>query len=124
MSSEENEVLQAYEAFQQAMIAKDIAKLTALTSPDKTFTHMSGKKQTREEFFQEIRNGILNYYRADIRNVRIRMHQDKAVLQADTTLTAKVYGFQGSWALHSTAYYTKQNGSWIQTDRKENEYDF
>ena len=39
---EGKDVLAAFEEMQQAMIDKDIEKMRGLTSPDKTFTHMSG----------------------------------------------------------------------------------
>ena len=110
----EQEVLHAYEEFQQAMITKDIPRLRELVSSDKTFTHMSGKKQTREEFFAEIKNGILNYYKYNVRNVNVTVQDDVVILDADTTLTAKVYGMKGTWTLHNTICYRKINGSWIQ----------
>ena len=53
-SSEESAVLKAFETMQQAMIDKDIDTLNDLVTADKTFTHMSGKVQTKEQFFGEI----------------------------------------------------------------------
>ena len=44
------------------MIDKDIDTLNDLVTADKTFTHMSGKVQTKEQFFGEIEDGTLNYY--------------------------------------------------------------
>ena len=52
----------AFERFEQAMIDKDIDTLNDLVTADKTFTHMSGKVQTKEQFFGEIEDGTLNYY--------------------------------------------------------------
>ena len=52
--SEESAVLKAFETMQQAMIDKDIDTLNDLVTADKTFTHMSGKVQTKEQFFGEI----------------------------------------------------------------------
>ena len=45
--TEESAVLAAFEKMQQAMIDKDIDTLTSLVTEDKTFTHMSGKVQTK-----------------------------------------------------------------------------
>ena len=56
-------VLAAYEAMQQAMIDKDIAKLDRIVKDGTTFTHMSGKTQTKEEYFGEIADGTLNYHK-------------------------------------------------------------
>ncbi len=114
MTAEEREVLQAYEKMQQAMIDKDIAMMRELVSEDKTFTHMSGKKQTREEFFEEIRKGILNYYRSDIHDPKITVEGNRAVLEASVTLKARVYGISGSWTLPVNTHFENINGSWIQ----------
>ena len=48
MGAEEFAVLESFEAMQQAMIDKDVDTMRKLTTEDKTFTHMSGKTQTRE----------------------------------------------------------------------------
>lgn len=85
-----------------------------LTTEEKTFTHMSGKTQSREEYFEEIRNGTLNYYRYQIRNLNITVQEETALLSADVTLTAKVYGMRGSWTLHVNTNYVKKGGLWLQ----------
>ena len=71
MSQEEKMVLETYQSFQQAMIDKDMDQLRKLTRESVIFTHMSGKKQTRDEFFDDIKNGILNYYQSNLLEVRI-----------------------------------------------------
>lgn len=123
MTSEEKKILVAFEKMQQAMIDKDIETLRELTSEDKTFTHMSGKKQTREEFFEEIQRDILNYHRYVIHNPLIRVNGNYAYLKTNVTLTARVYGISGSWTLFTEAYYVKQQGEWIQCNKGEH-HDF
>ena len=109
----EAEVLAAYEAIQQAMIDKDIEALDRLDRDGTTFTHMSGKVQTKAEFFGEIADGTLNYFAYDIQNLHITVNGDEAALTASVTLTAKVYGASGSWTLPANAHFTKINGQWI-----------
>ena len=104
MTAEQKAVLASFERFQQAMIDKDVETLNSLVTSDKTFTHMSGKKQTREEFFGEIRNGVLNYYRYQIHSPIVTVNGDTATLTASTTLTAMVYGISGSWTLSTDAH--------------------
>ena len=113
MSDEEKKVLEVFQRFQQAMIDKDIETLTALVVPDITFTHMSGKTQTKEEFFGEIEDGTLNYYKYELHDPVITIDGDTATLTGSTTLTAKVYGMSGSWTLPTNAHYIKINGEWI-----------
>ena len=109
----EAEVLAAYEAIQQAMIGKDIETLDRLYQDGTTFTHMSGKVQTKAEFFGEIADGTLNYFAYDIHDPQITVDGDEAILTASVTLTAKVYGASGSWTLPVNAHFTKTDGQWI-----------
>ena len=116
MTQEEIEVLEAYEAMQQAMIDKDVEAMRSLTTEDKTFTHMSGKVQTREEFFGEIADGTLNYFGYEIHDPKVTVEGDIATLTGSTTLNARVYGISGSWTLPTDAHFVKQDGKWIQCD--------
>ncbi len=116
---EEAAVLKAFETMQQAMIDKDMDTLDAVIKDDTIFTHMSGKQQTKAEYFAEINNGTLNYYGYHINDLHIDVEGDHAVLTCTTTLDAKVYGFSGSWDLHTNAYYEKINGEWIYCNKRE-----
>ena len=109
---EEAQVLAAYEAIQQAMIDKDIETLDRLYLDGTTFTHMSGKTQTKEEFFGEIADGTLNYFAYDIQHPRITVDGDEATLSASVALTARVYGASGTWTLPVNAHFTRIDGQW------------
>ena len=111
-NAEEAAVLAAYEAIQQAMIDKDIETLDRIFLDGTIFTHMSGKQQTKEEFFGEIADGILNYYAYVIHDPQITVSGDDATLTASVTLTAKVYGASGDWTLPVNARFTKIDGVW------------
>lgn len=112
-SSEESAVLKAFETMQQAMIDKDMDTLDKVIKDGTIFTHMSGKQQTKAEYFAEIKNGTLNYYGYHIADLFISVDGDNAVLSCTTTLDANVYGFSGSWDLHTNAFFEKINGNWI-----------
>ena len=114
MNKEKRVVLSAYEAMQQAMIDKDLDAMRALTTEDKTFTHMSGKTQTREEFFGEIADGTLHYFGYTVHDPRVVIEGERATLTGSTTLEARVYGASGSWTLPTNVRFVKQNGNWIQ----------
>lgn len=114
MNDEQKAVLTAFEAMQQAMIDKDIEMLNALVTKDKIFTHMSGKVQTKDEFFGEIANGTLNYYRYMIHDPVVSINGDRATLTGSTTLTAKVYGISGRWTLPTQAHFVRVDNVWKQ----------
>ena len=111
-NNEEAAVMAAYEVIQQAMIDKDIDTLDRVILDGTTFTHMSGKTQTKEEFFGEIANGTLNYYAYEIHDPKITITGDEALLTASVTLTAKVYGASGDWTLPVNARFTKIDEVW------------
>ena len=113
MTTEENEVYSAYEAINNAMIKKDRAAMELYFDENLTFTHMSGKKQTREEFIGEIMDGTLNYFKVDTKDYSIRVDGDTAHMKVTHTLTAKVYGISGSWTMNGDNNYKKRNGIWV-----------
>ena len=111
-NTEDAAVLATYEAIQQAMIDKDIETLDRIFLDGTVFTHMSGKQQTKEEFFGEIADGTLNYYAYVINDPQITVSGDEATLTASVTLTAKVYGASGDWTLPVNTRFTKIDGVW------------
>lgn len=112
LTQEQKEVLNRFVEFQKAMIEKDSEKLNELMQDNYTLTHMSGKTQTKEEYIDEIMDGTLNYYNSIIDNPTITVDDNKAILKADVTLDAKVYGIKGTWTLHSEQTMEKINEKW------------
>lgn len=109
----QEEVLERFMAFQQAMIEKNPEKLNEIISDSYTLTHMSGKTQTKQEFIDEIMDGTLNYYKSTIDNPDITIFdENKAIFKADVTLDAKVYGMKGTWTLHSQQTFEKIDNKW------------
>ena len=117
ITTDQSAVLETYEIFEQAMIDKDIDTLNDLVTADKTFTHMSGKVQTKEEFFGEIEDGTLNYYSYKLNSPVVTVDGDTALLTGSTTLEAKVYGASGTWTLKTNQHFIKQDGKWLLTDK-------
>lgn len=116
MTSEAKEVYSAYEAINKAMIKKDRATMERYFDEKLTFTHMSGKKQTREEFIGEIMDGTLNYFKVNTKDYSISVDSDTASMKVTHTLTAKVYGISGSWTMGGENTYKKRNGIWIRVE--------
>ena len=102
---------------QQAMVDKDIDKLNMIVKDGTTFTHMSGKTQTKEEYFEDIRTGALDYQSYTIENHNVSVDGNKAILKARVTLTANAYGAEGSYPFNISAYFEKVNGEWLYTNK-------
>ena len=114
---EEKRVLNRYKEMQQAMIDKNMDKLNSIVKNGTTFTHMSGKVQTKEEYFKEIETGALDYQAYTIEKPSVSIHGNKASLKARVTLTANAYGAQGSYPFNVLAYFEKINGEWLYTNK-------
>ena len=117
LTNEEEIVLNRYKEMEQAMIDKDIDKLQSIVEDRTTFTHMSGKTQTKEEYFEDIRSGALEYQSYTIENPKVTIEGNKAILKARVTLTANAYGAQGSYPFNITAYFEKVDGEWLYTNK-------
>ena len=116
LSSEEQEILNRYKEMQQAMVDKDIKKLREIVKDDTTFTHMSGRTQTREEYFADIESKALDYQSYTIENPVVTIDGNKAALKARVTLTANAYGAQGSYPFNVNAHFEKINNEWLYTN--------
>ena len=117
LSNEEQIVLNRYKEMQQAMVDKDIDKLNKIVKDYTTFTHMSGKTQTKEEYFEDIKTGALDYQSYTIENPSISIEENKAILKARVTLTANAYGAQGTYPFNVSAYFEKVDGEWLYTNK-------
>ena len=116
LADEEQNVYASYVAINTAMIQKDRTAMERYFDEKLIFTHMSGKKQTREEFIGEIMDGTLNYFKVDTKNFSISVDGDTAHMKVTHTLTAKVYGISGSWTLGGENTYKKRGGIWVRVD--------
>ena len=113
LNNEEEIVLNRYKEIQQAMVDKDINKLNNIVKDGTTFTHMSGRTQSKEEYFEDIRSGDLDYQSYTIENPKVTIEENKAILKARVTLTANAYGAEGSWPFNISAYFERINGDWL-----------
>ena len=118
LTNEEEIVLSRYKEMQQAMVDKDIDKLNRIVKDGTTFTHMSGKTQTKEEYFEDIKTGALDYQSYTIENSRISIEGNKAILKARLILTANAYGAQGTYPFNVSAYFEKVDGEWLYTNKR------
>ena len=96
LTDEQMEILLLQAQYCQAMTDADTDTMRELVSEDMTYTHMSGKTQTREEYFADIEKGRLNYYTIGIENPDIEVDGDTATIEYTSVLNEKR---DGSWIL-------------------------
>ena len=96
----------------QAMTDADTDTLREIVSPDAVFTHMSGRRQTREEYFADIESGALRYYTIGIGHPTVEVDGDTASVTYTSVLNADAYGARGTFRMGGTHWFEKRDGAW------------
>ena len=117
LRDEELSVLYRQAEYCQAMTEADIDKLCEIVSKDMTFTHMSGRQQTREEYFSDIARGRLRYFTIGIENPSVKVDGDRASVTFTSVLNANAYGARGTFRMTGTHHYEMRDGEWIAVNR-------
>ena len=110
-------VLYAQARYCQAMTDADLDTMRELVSEDMVFTHMSGKQQTREEYFADVADGSLDYFTIGIADPVIRVDGEKGQITYKSVLDADAYGARGTFYMRGTHHYEKRDGAWIAVNR-------
>ncbi len=113
LTKEELSVLYQAARYCQAMTDKDISTMREIVSEDMVFVHMSGMRQTREEYFADVADGSLTYYTIGMAEPVIRIDGDCAAVTYTAILNANAYGARGTFRMKGTHHYEKRDGAWI-----------
>lgn len=113
MNGEEQEVLAAYQARLDGMVAMDVDALGRMMADDLTLHHITGATQTKEEWLACIANEEMRYYNIDLESVEVEVHGDAAVVRHTATLDARIYGSCGTSTLSGESSYEKRDGNWV-----------
>lgn len=112
-----------YREYWRSMIAKDSAALRELMADDYYLLHMTGVRQSPEEFIRGLMNGTFNYYSAEHDDIEVTVRGDEAVLIGKSRVLAAVYGGRKtSWRLRGDFTLKKENGLWKFTSSRASTY--
>lgn len=113
-NNDEQEILAVLNARCKAMVDRDIDTLDALMDDNITLTHMTGVKQTKWEWLDDIANGDLRYDSIEIVDPVVEIDGDRATVKHTSIIAANAYGsYSDSWRLQGNSSYVKRNGKWI-----------
>ena len=113
LTEEQLSVLYQAARYCEAMTEADIDTMRAIVSEDMVFTHMSGMRQTREEYFADVADGSLRYYTIDMEKPVVKVDGGKATVTYTSLLNANAYGARGSFRMKGTHRYENRDGAWI-----------
>lgn len=115
-SAVKDAVLKAEAEWKTAVLNGDRAALEKLVGADLSYTHSSGKTQTKGEFIQDATGGALHYKAINFEDAHVRQYGSGAVVvtHAVTITTAE----SGTSHLYLTEVWAKQEGQWQMVSRQ------
>lgn len=110
---DQEQMIEAYQKMYCAMIAKDEAGLDAVLDDSFVLVHMTGMRQSKQEFIKAVLNGTLNYYSAEHENMTVEITGDTAVLTGQSYVAAAVFGGgRSNWHLQQKCSMKKTEVGW------------
>ena len=111
--NDEQLIRDVYIKMYEGMIAKDEATLREALDDSFVLVHMTGMRQSREEFISAVLDGTLNYYSAEHENMPVKINGDTAVLTGQSYVAAAVFGGgRSNWRLQQKCSLKKIDGLW------------
>ena len=120
---EKEKIRELYRKYWRYMIDKDADGLRGLMARDYYLLHMTGVKQSVEEFLNGLLDGTFNYYSADHDSIEVEINGDKASMIGRSRVVAAVYGGRkSSWRLQGDFTLRKEQGAWKLTSSRASTY--
>ncbi len=113
MGPSELEVKEVLDRYFDALVRGDRKTFESLVSERTTFTHMSGKVQTRDEYISDVCSKRLQYFHIDYKDLKIEVDKDSASISCMTILDANAYGAKGVYHMRGHFKLKKVNGNWM-----------
>ena len=121
--SDEEQIKELYRSYWNYMIDKNAEGLRDLMAGDYYLRHMTGVKQSVDEFLKGLLNGTFNYYSAEHDEIIVNINGDTATMIGKSRVLAAVYGGgKNSWRLQGDFTLRKENGSWKLISSKASTY--
>ena len=118
LRKDEKEILDVFRSIQEGCIDKNVEYLKTIYTNTACLTHISGKKQSIDEFLYELDNGTLNYFKSELcDNYTITVDGDFCLMAGVLILDAKVYGNSGIWQLKMNRTFRNIDNKWY-SDRE------
>lgn len=112
-----------YETMYHAMIGKDRAVLERVHANDFVLIHMTGMRQSKQQYIDAIMDGTLNYYSAERESLDIKVEGDTAVVIGRSRVTAAVFGGgRHTWRLQLQFRLRRTPDGWQFTEARASTY--
>ena len=121
--TDEEQIKELYRTYWQYMIDKNAQGLREIMSDDYYLRHMTGVKQSVDEFLKGLLNGTFNYYSAEHDEITVTVNGDTATMIGKSRVLAAVYGGgKNSWRLQGDFTLRKEQDNWKLTSSRASTY--
>ena len=112
-------VKQLYIDLCEASINKNLDKLDEILSDDYILVHMTGMKQSKEDYIESVKTGELAYFESKHESIEVDINGYEATIIGKTKTLASPFGSSKSWwNLRQDLKAEKIDGKWILTYSK------
>lgn len=116
-------IQQIYRDYWDCMIRRDVEGLRSLMTEDYVLFHMTGVRQSREEFLRGLEGGTFNYYSAEHDSIEVAVDGDRAEMIGKSRVVAAVYGGgKNRWRLQGDFVLRKDGGEWRMCSSRASTY--
>ena len=123
MTDDRELIREMYRRYWRCMIEKDADGLRSLMAEDYSLLHMTGVRQSADEFLKGLMDGTFNHYAADHDSIEVALNGNSALMIGRSRVTAAVYGGRKhSWRLQGDFTLRKENGTWKFTGSRASTY--
>lgn len=103
-------MLTIFQQIHTAMVQKDTIFLENILDNNYTLTHITGYKQSKQEWLNQIKDEQMRYF--DIKLGTPTITSD-TILHCDTDIDARIYGMRNLWRLHMEMHFEQHGGRCI-----------
>ena len=112
-TKDELEIKQLYIDLCDASINQDIDKLNSILADNYVLVHMTGKRQSKEDYINSVINGELKYFESKHESIEVQIDGDTAKVIGKTRTLASPFGMSKSWwRLRQDLELEKINNEW------------
>lgn len=109
----EEQIIHIYKEMYTAMINKDRTKLERVHDDNFVLIHMTGMRQSKQEYINAIIAGTLNYYSVEHDDIKVEINGNTAVLTGKSKVNAAVFGGgKHTWRLQLRLQLLKKDNGW------------
>ena len=123
--TDEEACAQLYRDLCDASMRKDADGIAAVLAHDYVLVHMTGMRQSKQDYIAAVLDGTLNYYSTehDSVDVTVAPDGDHATIRGRSRVNAAVFGGgRHTWHLQQDLKAEKRDGIWLLMESRASTY--